>query len=264
MPETAPAPPATPKSPKTPRRLKTPGDTRVHFSSDSNNNNTGEKSESVKQLPNPQQKQESQPTHFPQIGAAPNGGANLQWHTSANPTLSINSVGGQPFTPGGFTPQQQVHPAFFNLSSPTPTPTPFTLNHNNYPSLPQPNPITYIGLHTQPPAQGQATMAADYQNCAPPANGVHFQPPVPDTTFGPIPHVYVPRFDGGLVPGFQVGHPPVQLISTPTCTATTTVVMPKTFYLNGYTYYASGFVDPSGLPSSFLSSLLYFPVGLPG
>lgn len=70
--------------------------------------------------------------------------------------------------------------------------------------------------------------------------GVHFQPPVPDTTFGPIPHVYVPRFDGGLIPGVQVGPPIVSFVSTPTYPAAcTTVVLPKTFYLNGYTYYAS-------------------------
>ncbi|OTB06926.1 hypothetical protein M426DRAFT_54456 [Hypoxylon sp. CI-4A] len=30
--------------------------------------------------------------------------------------------------------------------------------------------------------------------------GQHFQPPVPDTTYGPIPHTYHPRFDNG-VPG---------------------------------------------------------------
>jgi hypothetical protein len=62
-------------------------------------------------------------------------------------------------------------------------------------------------------------------------------------------HVYVPRFDGGIA-GVQVGHPPpafhyvsptpFAIPSTPlTTTACTTAVVPKTFYLNGYTYYAS-------------------------
>jgi hypothetical protein len=62
-------------------------------------------------------------------------------------------------------------------------------------------------------------------------------------------HVYVPRFDGGLA-GVQVGHPPpafhyvspapFAIPSTPLTTAAcTTAIVPKTFYLNGYTYYAS-------------------------
>jgi hypothetical protein len=91
----------------------------------------------------------------------------------------------------------------------------------------------------------------DYQNAAPPVHGLHFQPPVPDTTFGPMQHVYVPRHDGGLA-GLQVGAPasfnfvsaaPFAISPTPlTASSTssyTTVVVPKTFYLNGYTYYAS-------------------------
>ncbi|RCI15784.1 hypothetical protein L249_2978 [Ophiocordyceps polyrhachis-furcata BCC 54312] len=42
------------------------------------------------------------------------------------------------------------------------------------------------------PTAGQM---ADYQNAVPHPPGVNFQPPVPDNTFGPIPHLYVPRFD---------------------------------------------------------------------
>jgi hypothetical protein len=72
-------------------------------------------------------------------------------------------------------------------------------------------------------------------------------------------HVYVPRFDNGLagVPvgayaGVQVCPPSFSYIApvaptapllspvpTTTPAACTTVVVPKTFYLNGYTYYAS-------------------------
>lgn len=40
-----------------------------------------------------------------------------------------------------------------------------------------------------------ATMAADYGTNSMPPTAQHFQPPVPDTTYGPIPHVYHPRFD---------------------------------------------------------------------
>lgn len=101
-----------------------------------------------------------------------------------------------------------------------------------------------------------ANIMGDYRNSAQPPTGVNFQPPVPDTTFGTMSHVYVPRFDGG---GLQVGVPyspmliqqqqmqmapslPIQMAipvvtgPTPTCT---TILVPKTFYTNGYPYYAS-------------------------
>ncbi|RSL63684.1 hypothetical protein CEP53_004332 [Fusarium sp. AF-6] len=186
--------------------------------------------------------EDNQPTSFPALGVAAN--SQLQWHTSANPTQSLRHQ--LPTGPGGFIsppppqqaayfslPQQhypQIHPASY-INAPPGT-------HNN---------VTYIGVG--PPSN---TMG-DYQNAAPPTNGVHFQPPVPDTTFGPMQHVYVPRFDGGLA-GVQVGLPapapvsvpvpvPAHFVSAPapiTTAACTTVVLPKTFYLNGYTYYASG------------------------
>ncbi|GAO14166.1 hypothetical protein UVI_02037510 [Ustilaginoidea virens] len=117
----------------------------------------------------------------------------------------------------------------------------------------------------------------DYQNCMPPPTGVNFQPPAPDTTFGPIPHVYVPRFDGVPVAGLHVGLPPpcssyalfashpataVYNLPLPTYYATptpltTTVVTPKTFHVNGHTYYATfpvaqqgyvGIAQPSYVP----------------
>ncbi|KAI1483916.1 hypothetical protein K445DRAFT_17831 [Daldinia sp. EC12] len=37
-----------------------------------------------------------------------------------------------------------------------------------------------------------------------PNQGQHFQPPVPDTTYGPIPHTYHPRFDNKPAPGQYV------------------------------------------------------------
>ncbi|KAK8089400.1 hypothetical protein PG997_004361 [Apiospora hydei] len=56
-----------------------------------------------------------------------------------------------------------------------------------------------------------ANMAADYGTGSMPNTGQHFQPPVPDTTYGPIPHVYHPRSDnshrvvtvGTAMPGFN-------------------------------------------------------------
>ncbi|KAJ3472454.1 hypothetical protein NLG97_g10976 [Lecanicillium saksenae] len=82
---------------------------------------------------------------------------------------------------------------------------------------------------------------ADYQNAGPPACGVHFQPPVPDTTFGPISHVYVPRFDGQYASAPQVGPPIMQFVHTPAdpCPPSFTVLVPKTFYVEGFNYHAS-------------------------
>lgn len=43
---------------------------------------------------------------------------------------------------------------------------------------------------------------AYYRNSHP--QGLHFQPPVPDTTYGPMTHIYVPRQDNiaaPIVPG---------------------------------------------------------------
>ncbi|OAA58755.1 hypothetical protein ISF_06538 [Cordyceps fumosorosea ARSEF 2679] len=85
---------------------------------------------------------------------------------------------------------------------------------------------------------------ANYQNAGPPACGVNFQPPVPDTTFGPIPHVYVPRFDAAYAPapsGPPVGLPLLQIVHVPAdpCPPSFTVIIPKTFYTDGFNYYAS-------------------------
>lgn len=82
---------------------------------------------------------------------------------------------------------------------------------------------------------------AYYQNAGPPPSGVNFQPPVPDTTFGPIPHVYVPRFDGACASGPQVGPPFLQFVHAPAdyCPPSFTVLVPKTFYSDGFQYYAS-------------------------
>ena len=58
-------------------------------------------------------------------------------------------------------------------------------------SLPPCN-ITYIGAPNMTYSRNP-----EYQYGAPyHPQGLHFQPPVPDTTYGPIDHVYVPRHDG--------------------------------------------------------------------
>ncbi|KAI0902258.1 hypothetical protein F4806DRAFT_490730 [Annulohypoxylon nitens] len=49
--------------------------------------------------------------------------------------------------------------------------------------------------HQQAPAMAYASFM--------PNQGQHFQPPVPDTTYGPIPHTYHPRFDNGNVAAGQ-------------------------------------------------------------
>jgi hypothetical protein len=55
------------------------------------------------------------------------------------------------------------------------------------------------------------TTMEGYQNAFPNNHGIHFQPQVPDTSLGPMTHVYQPRFDNGSVaftqPGIVVCHP---------------------------------------------------------
>ncbi|KAF5579070.1 hypothetical protein FPCIR_11332 [Fusarium pseudocircinatum] len=142
----------------------------------------------------PEEKGSNQPTSFPALGLGPN--AQPQWHISADPTQSLAQQ-----VPTGFvspTPQQhQFLPPQFH---PHPHPAPFI---NAGPNPFTPSPITYIGIGPQPPTVNTANMG-DYQNAAPPVHGMNFQPPVPDTTFGPMQHVYVPRFDNGLA-GVPVG-----------------------------------------------------------
>ncbi|KAL6877952.1 hypothetical protein HDV57DRAFT_499591 [Trichoderma longibrachiatum] len=273
MPEAA----ADPKSPKAPRRLRTGGEPlrQVHFQTPASG--AGIKaatsafppaassaspftSTTANSTTNPPttaaadpasasngDSSSNQPDSFPQLGAPPYStlGAG-QWHTAADPTQSVK-LPGQPFAgfaapgagPGPGASPFQLHPQLF--AGPF---SPLQQQHHHqisvqlqpHASLPTTAPITYIG---------SPIAMADYQNAAPMHTGVNFQPPVPDTTFGPIPHVYVPRFDGGYMPAaVQVGLPSVQFVSRPVTaapmsTATYTVVTPKTYYYNGYTYYAS-------------------------
>ncbi|RKK15341.1 hypothetical protein BFJ68_g156 [Fusarium oxysporum] len=271
------------KSPKIPRRPKTPETRQVHFGSQTKPDTSASASTSASAAFNegitsyttanspsggfsagingvtapstaratttttatrattsaPEEKGSNQPTNFPALGLGPN--AQPQWHISADPTQSLAQQ-----VPTGFvSPTPQQH----QFLSPQFHPAPFINAGQNQLT---PSPITYIGIGPQSPAVNTANMG-DYQNTAPPVHGMNFQPPVPDTTFGPMQHVYVPRFDNGLAgvpvggyagvqvcaPSFSYVAPTAPLLSpvpmtTPACT---TVVVPKTFYLNGYTYY---------------------------
>ncbi|KAL7898562.1 hypothetical protein HDV64DRAFT_278511 [Trichoderma sp. TUCIM 5745] len=220
-------PEAAVKSPKTPRRLKTGGEPlrQVHWQSPGSStepkpaipssssssapfssSTTTANGDSITNTATPAP--DTQPSSFPQLGAAPNSSlASDQWHTSIDPTQSVK-LPGQPFAGGfaapGFAPGFTCAPPHPHLVSP-------------FSALPQAAAApftTYVGFppqHQHLPPQHHFTAAvsmADYQNAAPMPSGVNFQPPVPDSTFGPIPHVYVPRFDGGFMPAaVQVGLP---------------------------------------------------------
>ncbi|KAK1971167.1 hypothetical protein LY78DRAFT_699525 [Colletotrichum sublineola] len=117
----------------------------------------------------------------------PEEGVGVFIHTSTNPSASVN-LGhnfpaviphfGQAPHISPFIPQNSTH----NVNEPS-TFAPFG-KYNPY-GLQAPH---YVNM-------------ADYQNAAPPAGGLHFQPPVPDTSHGVMQHVYVPRFDNGIPPG---------------------------------------------------------------
>ncbi|KAG5944609.1 hypothetical protein E4U53_006865 [Claviceps sorghi] len=145
-------------------------------------------------------KNTTQPDSHPQLGSGlPFLNRPPTWYTAADPTRSVNCQPVFPHTgPGAVPPHHHFSHPFVNQ------------HHHHHFLLQQqqqqqqqsqqsqhfvPPGLSYIG-----PYQQQNNMG-DYQNCVPPPTGVNFQPPVPDTTFGPIQHVYVPRFDGS----FQVG-----------------------------------------------------------
>ncbi|KAF4589746.1 hypothetical protein GQ602_003635 [Ophiocordyceps camponoti-floridani] len=190
------------KSPKTPRRLRT-GD-----SLDSARQVRFGAEESVDQASSSKNRQ---PTSFPQVGPPPvSGGLAQGWHTAADPTRSLGSGGPTAFSP--FLNHFVHHPFITN--------TPFIGNpHHHHHNI----------------------AMADYANAAPHPAGVNFQPPVPDNTFGPIPHLYVPRFD--TVPVGQPNLHYVPLVAYPPrvehTPATYSVMVPQTLYTPHYNYHAS-------------------------
>jgi len=137
-----------------------------------------------------------------QAGIAPSADG-LYLHTSANPTLSLN------LTP---------HITALNSDFRGPGATVSTLANNTFgaPTFVHPgsHPVsplvpgtTFIGACnpgvSAVPMQ-VATMSDNWPNSTPPAYGaVNFQPPVPDSTHGPIQHIYTPRHDTNV----YVAHP---------------------------------------------------------
>ncbi|KAI3531615.1 hypothetical protein CABS01_00230 [Colletotrichum abscissum] len=120
-------------------------------------------------------------------------------HTSTNPSASVNLGHHFPPTPFG----QAAHP-HLNPFIPSTLHPAYISETNSFAPFGKFNPY---GL-TAPPYVNMA----DYQNVAPPTSGLHFQPPVPDTTYGPMQHVYVPRFDNGMPPVYHVGLPHAQAL----------------------------------------------------
>ncbi|PHH62713.1 hypothetical protein CDD81_6782 [Ophiocordyceps australis] len=182
--------------------------------------------------------QDCQPTNFPQLG----GGNCNQWFTAADPTRSVNQQRGPAAYYYNQQQQQQQHPYYSTRCYPTPA-----AGGSN---------ITYIGQPQYQYQQYPPAMAnmADYSNAAPPPSGVTFQPPVPDTTFGPIPHVYMPRFDApgqAIAQPIPAGQPGIFVASQPMQPA-------QTIMINGQPYMpvaASGGANgpPGGPPPVFAS-----------
>ncbi|PHH76532.1 hypothetical protein CDD83_4240 [Cordyceps sp. RAO-2017] len=148
----------------------------------------------------------TQPASFPALGALP-GSVAPGWFVAADPSRSLAFAG-----PTVFYPQQpgssapSCGPGFV---VPPGALAPGAPPHHR--PLPQ---ASWPGAASSP-------AMADYSNTGPPPFGAfNYQPPVPDTTFGPIPHLYVPRFDAGPVApnagavpvaqqGYFVGQPSV-------------------------------------------------------
>ncbi|KAK1675619.1 hypothetical protein BDP55DRAFT_728464 [Colletotrichum godetiae] len=125
-------------------------------------------------------------THESDAGA--DGGVFV--HTSTNPSASVHLSHHFPPAPFG----QAAHP-HFNPFIPSTSHPAYITETNSFAPFGKFNPY---GLSAPPYVN-----MADYQNVAPPAGGLHFQPPVPDTTYGPMQHVYVPRFDNGMPPVYH-------------------------------------------------------------
>ncbi|KAK8056599.1 hypothetical protein PG993_001826 [Apiospora rasikravindrae] len=150
------------------------------------------------------------------------------------------------------------------------------LHHNNNFSvsgLPFFTNTHYFSTFVRNPSFFIANMA-DYGTGSMPNTGQHFQPPVPDTTYGPIPHVYHPRSDNShrvvtVAPGvstapFAVG-PGMGYPSQPTIVQTGHAVQP----IGGagaQPFFAHGAAGPSGQPVLAQPAMMpgSLPAGGPG
>ncbi|KAJ0164143.1 hypothetical protein CTA2_1658 [Colletotrichum tanaceti] len=162
-------------------------------------------------------------------------------HTSTNPSASVNL--GHKF-PAAFPPFAQTHHFHGN---------PFIPHNSIHPGfVNETNAFAPFGKLNPYGLQGPPNSMADYQNVAPPAGGLHFQPPVPDTTHGVMQHVYVPRFDNGMPPGaiYHVGVPQAQVFPLTSLVAprATPVMLGTPFVIqhpaNNVTYIGQGPVNP--------------------
>ncbi|PFH60910.1 hypothetical protein XA68_10108 [Ophiocordyceps unilateralis] len=118
-------------------------------------------------------------------------------------------------------------PHFFNTAA----------NQHHHPPHFAPN-VTFIG-------QPQPVMP-DYSNTAPHPVGFNFQPPVPDTTFGPMSHLFVPRFDAvptpspagphGIVPGAYPAGPPGYVFAPQAYAAQQQQQQQQPIMINGQAY----------------------------
>ncbi|VUC21948.1 unnamed protein product [Clonostachys rosea] len=238
-PQEMPEPGAGHKSPKTPRRVKTPGadpSTRhVHFQTTTAsevakaaaklNNLDGNITDHKAQAPTTEAAPTpTQPTSFPAL-VPPSSLGPGQWFTSTNASQSVS-----------FPQQQQTAQHATIQVALTPNLTCNLTQHADRAHT-HLQPISYLYPPTQQSYLGQpkTAMAADYQNTCPPPMGLNFQPPVPDTSMGPMNHLYVPRFDGGVVP---VGNVPVRYPPLYNCAPVPTIAnVPMSHPILNHSYY---------------------------
>ncbi|KAI8966859.1 hypothetical protein F5Y11DRAFT_343228 [Daldinia sp. FL1419] len=115
--------------------------------------------------------------NLPGIGLVIDG---VRTNPTSNPVYSSNSVFGPNPASGA---QPEVHHQ-------TPGHNPPQFLPPGFPQLPTQVPVQPFPQFTTVGGNQTPVMASFMPN-----QGQHFQPPVPDTTYGPIPHTYHPRFD---------------------------------------------------------------------
>lgn len=172
----------------------------AHSPGRGHDNNMKQPARDQKTEPKPRETEGVPQTHeqefsAPAVGATPlNPGVFL--HTSANPTMALGYTQSYSFLPNQANATQGS--AVPNTTAAFPAAVgnpqqPAALAANLGANLP--TNTTYIGA----PSMTYGEM--DFQHGAPNhPQGLHFQPPVPDTTYGPMTHVYVPRHDGAAPP----------------------------------------------------------------
>ena len=152
--------------------------------------------------------QERAPAETHEQFSAPGVGATPQTlgvflHTSANPTMALGYTQGYSTLPYQAT--TQAGPGA-NIATPS-------NDHTYHLASQDPSLGANLALNTTYIGTRNMTYSrdVDFQHGAPHnPQGLHFQPPVPDTTYGPMTHTYVPRHDG-LAPQVGAVGGPVQV-----------------------------------------------------